>query len=407
MYDASARSGGPSLNDCLYTGPNFGQSILDILLSFRIHSTALIGDIEKAFLMVSVAAQDRDILCFLWIQDTCITKDLPRVVVLRFTRVMFGVSASPFLLNATLKHHIEKYRKEDPSFVDTFTRSLYGDDITYGANDDVEAYKLYSRSKYRLATGGFNLRKFISSSAALQARIDREEQQFCSQSTMKSLIMKEDQSYTKAILGDTSTHSLTHKVLGTPWEPASDNLLVDLLVDISHVSRLAKEVHPTKRNVVSVAAGIYDPLRNISPTTVQLKMFAQKLCKAKIGWDDALTAVLLSSWEALVNKVNALQIPIQYGLHGFSDASVGAYAAVVYLKIRTPQETVVHLIASKTRVAPVHSETIPRLELLVALLLARLISTISKALSPEMFLEPPTCYTDSQVALCWIKGQKH
>jgi hypothetical protein len=184
---------------------------------------------------------------------------------------------------------------------------------------------------------------------------------------------------------------------------------------------LAKEVHPTKRNVVSVAAGIYDPLGIISPTTVQLKMFAQKLCKAKIGWDDALTGVLLSSWEALVNnlqQVNVLQIPrfylsgvdrssIQYGLHGFSDASVGAYAAVVYLKIRTPQETVVRFIASKTRVAPVHSETIPRFELLAALLLARLISTISKALSPEMFLEPPTCYTDSQVALCWIKGQKH
>ena len=415
VYDASARSGGPSLNDCLYTGPNFGQSILEILLRFRIHSIALIGDIEKAFLMVSVAAQDRDVLRFLWIQD--ITKDLPRVVVLRFTRVMFGVSASPFLLNATLKHHIEKYRKEDPSFVDTFTRSLYVDDITYGANDDVEAYKLYSKSKYRLATGGFNLRKFVSSSAALQARIDHEEQQFCSQSTVKSLIMEEDQSYTKAILGDTSMHTLTHKVLGIPWEPASDNLLVD----ISHVSRLAKEVHPTKRNVVSVAAGIYDPLGIISPTTVQLKMFAQKLCKAKIGWDDALTGVLLSSWESLVNnlqQVKALQIPrfylfgvdrssIQYGLHGFSDASVGAYAAVVYLKIRTPQETVVRFIASKTRVAPVHSETIPRLELLAALLLARLISTISKALSPEMFLEPPTCYSDSQVALCWIKGQKH
>ena len=102
-------------------------------------------------------------------------------------------------------------------------------------------------------------------------------------------------------------------------------------MDISHVSKLAKEVHPTKRNVVSVAAGIYDPLGIISPTTVQLKMFAQKLCKAKIGLDDALTGVLLSSWESLVNnlqQVLALQIPrfylsgvdrssIQYGLHGF------------------------------------------------------------------------------------------
>ena len=55
VYDASARSDGPSLNGCLYTGPNFGQSILDILLRFRLHNVALVGDMEKALLMVSVA----------------------------------------------------------------------------------------------------------------------------------------------------------------------------------------------------------------------------------------------------------------------------------------------------------------------------------------------------------------
>ncbi|MCG8620595.1 MAG: hypothetical protein MJE68_01170, partial [Proteobacteria bacterium] len=54
---------------CLYTGPNFGQSILDILLRFRLHEVALVGDVEKAFLMVSVVDRDRDILQFLWIRD--------------------------------------------------------------------------------------------------------------------------------------------------------------------------------------------------------------------------------------------------------------------------------------------------------------------------------------------------
>ena len=54
VYDASARSHGPSLNNCLYTGPKFGQSIFDILLRFRAQHIALTGKIEKAFLMVSV-----------------------------------------------------------------------------------------------------------------------------------------------------------------------------------------------------------------------------------------------------------------------------------------------------------------------------------------------------------------
>ena len=65
MYDASARNGGPSLNDCLYAGPTFGQNILDILLRFRLYRVAVTADIEKAFLMVSVAEEDRDVLHFL------------------------------------------------------------------------------------------------------------------------------------------------------------------------------------------------------------------------------------------------------------------------------------------------------------------------------------------------------
>lgn len=63
VYDASAKSSGPSLNDCLHKGPRFNQLILD-LLSYRI---ALTADIEKAFLIISV--DDRDILRFLWVDD--------------------------------------------------------------------------------------------------------------------------------------------------------------------------------------------------------------------------------------------------------------------------------------------------------------------------------------------------
>lgn len=58
VYDASARSTGPSRNDCLYTGPKSGQSIFDILLRFQHQRVALIGDIEKAFLMVYVREED-------------------------------------------------------------------------------------------------------------------------------------------------------------------------------------------------------------------------------------------------------------------------------------------------------------------------------------------------------------
>ena len=93
VYDASAKSEGPSLNDCLYTGPKFDQRIMDTLLRFRTHRVALTADIEKAFLMVSMSEKDRDVLRFHWAND--ITQDHPEIRVLRFSRVVFGVSSSP------------------------------------------------------------------------------------------------------------------------------------------------------------------------------------------------------------------------------------------------------------------------------------------------------------------------
>ena len=130
VYDASARSTGPSLNDCLNTGPKFGQSIFQ---RFRCYKVALIGDIEKAFLMVSVEKGDRDSLRFLWIKD--IDSDEPELTKLRFARVIFGVSSSPFLLNVAIQHHMESFRDTDPVFVDNFLSSMYVDDLVSGSAD--------------------------------------------------------------------------------------------------------------------------------------------------------------------------------------------------------------------------------------------------------------------------------
>ena len=62
----------------------------------------------------------------------------------------------------------------------------------------------------------------------------------------------------------------------------------------------------------------------------------------------------------------------------------------------------IQFLASKTRIASPKGHTIPRLELLSALLLARLVTSVAEALRPEIRLEAPLCYTDSKVALYWI-----
>ena len=89
---------------------------------------------------------------------------------------------------------------------------------------------------------------------------------------------------------------------------------------------------------------------------------------------------------------------------GFCDASCKAYAAVVYLLLETSAGCKVQFVASKTRVAPLKSQTIPRLELLSAVLLARLMSSITQAIEGEVTLSKPHCFTDSIVSLFWIRG---
>ena len=112
VYNTLARSDGPSLNYCLHTDPRFYQKIMDILLRFRVHQVAVTADKEKAFLVVAMAKKDCDILHFLWLDD--MFSDHPNLVQLRFTRVVFGVSSSPFLLNAIIRYHLEHYREVQP-----------------------------------------------------------------------------------------------------------------------------------------------------------------------------------------------------------------------------------------------------------------------------------------------------
>ncbi|GFX66501.1 uncharacterized protein TNCV_1291821 [Trichonephila clavipes] len=90
-------------------------------------------------------------------------------------------------------------------------------------------------------------------------------------------------------------------------------------------------------------------------------------------------------------------------IHIFCDASKLAYGAAAYVKVRKQNEVLANLITSKTRVVPLKAVTLPRLELLGALVAARLSSRVQ-----EIFRKKKECkvfhWTDSKIVLFWIKG---
>ena len=417
VYDASARSTGPSLNECLYTGPRFGQSIFDILLRFRFQHVALIGDIEKAFLMVSVRERDRDSLRFLWVPNP--DDENPGIATFRFSRVVFGVSSSPFLLNATINHHMETYRDSDPVFVDKFLSSIYVDDLVTGSVDVDSTYELYTKSRIRLAKAGFKLRKFVTNSEELHQLIQERESSLDRRETREKTHVEEDQSYAKSSLGvKTEEGPGTSKVLGILWDVAKDALRLDVGDVMAYATG---ESEPTKRSVASLSARFFDPLGVIAPVTVLFKIFCQTLCEARLKWDEPLSGSHLETWTQLLSMVsNAKTITVPRCLYdkanlslksarliGFCDASAKAYAAVVYMRLEDESSVDVKFIAAKTRVAPVGGMTIPRLELLSALLLSKLITSVAAALEREISLDGPLCFSDSKAALFWIRGINH
>ena len=108
VYDISANGAKrPSLKDFIQKGFKFNQLLFDLLVQFRSCKFSLKVDLRKAFLMVAVGKADQDVLQFIWVDDPFV--ELPSLKLINSHMSFFGVSSSPFLLNATIRFHLEKH----------------------------------------------------------------------------------------------------------------------------------------------------------------------------------------------------------------------------------------------------------------------------------------------------------
>ena len=157
VTSAKAMKGRKSLNECLYHGPVILEDLCGLLLRFRTHKVALTRDIEKAFLQVGLQPTDRDVTRFLWLKDHTkpLTKD--NLQIYRFTRVPFEVISSPFLLGATILHHLEQVGTPTSKKI---MKHMYVDNLLTGVNSSKQAKEFYSESKEVFQESSMNLREW-------------------------------------------------------------------------------------------------------------------------------------------------------------------------------------------------------------------------------------------------------
>ena len=329
----------------------------NVLVRARFHPVLITGDIKQAFLQVRIHQQDRDALRFHWFTDL----ETKTVEVLRFTRALFWLAPSPFLLGGVIQHHLENFQTIYPEIVDEIKKSLYVDDLIGGGENGTKAKQLKSKATEIFASATFRLHKWHSNVRELES-----QDQASSDGT---------ETYAKQQLGVPKGNEAS--ILGLSWNK-EDNVI--------GVKFPLESTEQTKRGILAKVAGVYDPLGLVSPTTLIGKLQYRDACDAKLAWDAKLPdemARRLKKWEeglptaATTNRSLAVHHEeiedIQH--HSFGDASGKGVGAAVYAVVTQPSGVSQGLVAAKARLAK-QGLTIPRLELVSGHMAINLITDV-------------------------------
>ena len=396
VFNGSARfKGGPSLNDCLHIGPNLNPELLAVLLRFRQNKIAWIADLKKAFLQIQLEPQDADTVRFLWINDITNpleSKKVPR----KWDVVPFGLGPSPFLLRAVVEELLDTNGSRFPNATQHLKENLFVDDWLGGAQTVEEAARMAAQATTIFEEGQFRWTKWATNDPELRSLLPNGEKDAKADGALGIVLGGE---------GDT-------KVLGLCWNQEDDVFYFNPEHIVAEAAKY--EYRITKRQLLRTSSRIFDPCGFLSPITVCLKILFQKVWEADVGWDEPVPDKIRKPWSRHMEQlkaIEALRIPrwarwsgLQGEVQVFCDASEAAYGAVVYARKDSTDQ--LRIVASKTKVSSRKPKmTLPRLELMGALLAARLSNYFLDALSSIQW--KVTFWTDSQVALGWIQGDPY
>ncbi|GFU04098.1 integrase catalytic domain-containing protein [Nephila pilipes] len=389
VFDASSHKRGKfSLNDSLHIGPNLYPDLFELLLSFRKHPIAFTVDIKQAFLNVELDDSDKNVTKFFW------TDNPESLEVLRFNRVLFGINSSPFLLTATIKYHLKKYSSLFPQTHELLNKFVYVDDVLGGQSTVASAYTNCVECVQIFSEANMPLHKWATNSAELRELWEKNG--FSIEISSNSI----------------GQNMINYKVLGISWDTDRDIFYFDIENLLSFISKGTD----TKRFLLQVAGRIFDPLGLIAPYVIRLKVLIQNVWEMGLLWDQKMPQIVkkpFKEWCHELKDLHLVSIPRIYDftdsnvvdvqLHSFSDSSKKAYVTVIYFRVvRTDGTISTSFVTSKSRVAPLKTLSLPRLELMGALLSARLCDKVSKTLKFEK-----SCFfhTDSSIVYHWIQRE--
>jgi transposase InsO family protein len=447
VFDGSATtSSGFSLNDTLMLGPRNQDDLIIHIFRFRFYNFALSADIAKMYRQVALDSPAKDYHRLLWRSDPTKT-----IEVYRMKRVIYGVRSAGYHATSALQMAAglsprptsdwtsrtrpgleprtsasesgtltgqEKHqnlptpgglepgtsgsldtRLNHSAIEDTTTvavtaalwRDFYMDDCMSGAETFKGAVALQDGLINVLNKIVFPLRKWAASDKRLIERLPAELRE-----TKDSL--------------EFASPDYNIKALGVRWFPAKDVFM--FWVKFTPVEK------PTKRQFLSDISRLFDPMGWLAPVIIQAKVLMQLTWTRGVGWDEELPDDMLLAWSAIrehLPTLEKLEIPRgishtakkRIELHAFSDASEKAYAACVYARVlHKSGDVMTTLLLSKTRVAPVKTISLPRLELCGAHLAAKLITTALEALqSTDFKIAAVHAWTDSTITLAWISAE--
>ncbi|XP_055522990.1 uncharacterized protein LOC129717170 [Wyeomyia smithii] len=392
VFDASCKTTtGVSLNDVLLVGPVIQEDLRSIILRSRTKQVMLVSDVEKMFRQINICPEDRPLQCILWRNSPS-----EKAQTYELNTVTYGTKPAPFLATRTLHQLAVDEQERFPLAASATILDTYMDDVITGADSIETALELRIQLDKMMSRGGFRLRKWASNSPDV----------------LKGL--PENGLAIRALEGINLDPDSSVKTLGLTWMPVPDTLKFSF-----SIPTLKDKLPLTKRYVLSVIATLFDPLGLLGATITSAKIFMQRLWTLRddggnpLSWDQSLPPTVGEAWvkfQEQIPQLNELRIkrcviipqPVAVVIHCFSDASEKAYGACLYLKsINAGGEVRVHLLSSKSRIAPLKCQTIPRLELCGAELAAKLFEKVNGAirLATRAYF-----WTDSTCVLRWISA---